>query len=33
MVFADVAAGLAVPHWTIDEGAVQPEKPWRYSQE
>ena len=33
MVFADVAAGLALPHWTIDEGAVQPEKPWRYPQE
>ena len=33
MVFADVAAGLALPHWTIDESAVQPEKPWRYPQE
>ena len=33
MVFADVAEGLALPHWTIDESAVQPEKPWRYPQE
>jgi uncharacterized OB-fold protein len=31
MVFADVAPGLAIPHWTIDEGAQQPEKPWRYA--
>ncbi len=30
MVFADVAPGLAIPQWTIDETAVQPEKPWRY---
>ena len=33
MVFSDVAPGLAVPHWTIDEGAKQPDKPWRYPQE
>ncbi len=33
MVFADVTAGLAIPHWTIDEGAPQPAKPWRYPQE
>ncbi len=33
MVFADVAPGLAIPHWTIDESAVQPAKPWRYPQE
>jgi uncharacterized protein len=33
MVFADVAEGLALPHWTIDESAVQPDKPWRYPQE
>ena len=33
MVFADVAPGLAAPHWTIDEGASQPAKPWRYPQE
>jgi uncharacterized OB-fold protein len=30
MVFADVAPGLALPHWTIDESARQPERPWRY---
>ncbi|HXT78100.1 MAG TPA: OB-fold domain-containing protein [Acetobacteraceae bacterium] len=33
MVFSDVAEGLALPQWTIDEGAVQPAKPWRYPQE
>ena len=33
MVFADVAPGLAIPHWTIDEAASQPAKPWRYPQE
>ena len=33
MVFADVAEGLALPHWTIDEDADQPESPWRYPQE
>lgn len=33
MVFADVAPGLALPQWTIDERAVQPDKPWRYAQE
>jgi uncharacterized protein len=33
MVFVDVADGLAIPQWTIDEGAKQPEKPWRYPQE
>jgi uncharacterized protein len=32
MVFADVAPGLSLPHWTIDESALQP-KPWRYSEE
>jgi uncharacterized protein len=30
MVFADVAPGLALPHWTIDEEARQPERVWRY---
>ena len=29
MVFADVAAGLALPQWTIDETVAQP-TPWRY---
>jgi len=33
MVFSDVTAGLSIPQWTIDEGAKQPEKPWRYPQE
>ncbi len=33
MVFVDVAEGLALPHWTIDEDAEQPETPWRYPQE
>jgi uncharacterized OB-fold protein len=33
MVFTDVAPGLALPQWTIDEGAAQPAKPWRYPQE
>jgi uncharacterized OB-fold protein len=30
MVFADVVPGLSIPHWTIDETAQQPAKPWRY---
>lgn len=33
MVFADVAPGLALPHWTIDEMAQQPSRVWRYPQE
>jgi hypothetical protein len=33
MVFADVGPGLALPHWTIDEAAKQPDPPWRYPQE
>ena len=33
MVFSDVAPGLALPQWTLDEAAVQPAKPWRYPQE
>ena len=33
MVFADVAPGLAIPLWTLDETATQPAKPWRYPQE
>ena len=32
MVFSDVAPGLALPQWTIDETAEQ-QKPWRYAQE
>ncbi|HET6239280.1 MAG TPA: hypothetical protein VFE41_30660, partial [Acetobacteraceae bacterium] len=33
MVFADVAPGLSLPQWTVDEGTTQPAKPWRYPQE
>ena len=33
MVWSEVAPGLALPQWTIDEAAPQPEKPWRYPQE
>jgi hypothetical protein len=33
MVFTDVAPGLSLPQWTLDETAPQPEKPWRYPQE
>jgi hypothetical protein len=33
MVFSDVAPGLALPQWTLDESATQPAKPWRYPQE
>ena len=31
MVFSDVAPGLALPQWTIDETTEQP-KPWRYAE-
>lgn len=30
MVFSDVAAGLSLPQWTIDDDMAQPAKPWRY---
>jgi uncharacterized protein len=33
MVLVAVAAGMALPQWTIDEDAEQPEDPWRYPQE
>jgi uncharacterized OB-fold protein len=33
MVFSDLAPGLALPQWTIDETAQQQAKPWRYPQE
>ena len=32
MVFSDVAPGLALPQWTIDAEAAQPQ-PWRYPEE
>jgi hypothetical protein len=32
IVFADVGEGFALPQWTIDEEAQQPE-PWRYPHE
>jgi hypothetical protein len=32
MVFSDVAPGLALPQWTIDEAAAVG-TPWRYPQE
>ncbi len=33
VVFRDVGEGFAIPLWTLDEAAVQPERPWRYPQE
>jgi uncharacterized protein len=30
MVFSNVAPGLSLPQWTIDEVATQPTRPWRY---
>ncbi len=33
MVFKQVGEGFALPMWTIDETAKQPEKPWRYAGE
>lgn len=27
---AEPAGSLAIPHWTIDDEATQPEQPWRY---
>lgn len=30
MVFSDVADGIALPQWTLDAAAEQPERPWRY---
>ena len=33
MVFSGVSDGFAVPQWTIDEHADQPQAPWRYPQE
>jgi len=33
MVFTDVAPGLALPQWIIDEAAKQPDNRSRYPQE
>jgi uncharacterized protein len=33
MVFTDVAPGLALPQWTIDEAGHATTPPWRYPQE
>ena len=33
MVFRPVGDGISLPMWTIDEGAAQPDVPWRYPQE
>lgn len=30
MVFTDVAPDIALPQWTLDEDAPQPDRPWRY---
>ena len=30
MVFSTVTDGFALPQWTIDETAEQPQSPWRY---
>jgi uncharacterized protein len=32
MIFKKVSDGFALPHWTIDEEAEQPDNPWRYPQ-
>ena len=33
LVFTDIAPGLALPQWTIDETATPPAGVWRYPQE
>jgi len=33
MVFKDLAEGLSIPQWTLDETAGQPTQPWRYPRE
>ena len=30
MVFTDVADGVAIPQFTLDQEAEQPDQPWRY---
>jgi uncharacterized OB-fold protein len=32
MVFADIAPGLSLPQWTLDQEVAQPPRPWRYLQ-
>ena len=31
VVFKDVGEGIAMPLWSVDEDAQQPQKPWRYA--
>ena len=31
VVFKDAGEGIAVPLWTVDDSAEQPEAPWRYA--
>ncbi len=33
LVFTPVGDGLALPQWTLDDDAEQPDKPWRYPEE
>jgi hypothetical protein len=33
MVFKDIAAGVALPLWTLDETAAQPAALWRYPED
>lgn len=33
MIFKPVSEGFSLPHWTLDEEAEQPARPWRYPQE
>ncbi len=33
VVLHDIGGGMALPQWTVDEAAKQPERPWRYPQE
>jgi len=33
MVYLEVGEDFAIPQWTLDEEAEQPETPWRYPQE
>ena len=33
MVMTPVVEGLALPQWTIDEDAVQPDSPWRFPEQ